>query len=193
MVDRIDKPERATSYEVKGPTESKKDKPHEEHRQEDLPTFKQKERSIYEEKFQPGLSPLKTIRLPLERVRKMIFHRAIPYHGNPMAEADLVWNDGRTTEGVTFLLRNWQDFLRIKNLKAGDAIDPAYFSSPTGHLEITIWQKTTASGSWELKEPPREKSAPVVKEWWQKNPMMIGLAVAGGLLLLTLLAVWMMS
>lgn len=190
MVDKIDKPDRTTAYGVKGPTETKKEKPREEHRQEDLPTFKQKEHSLYEEKFQSGLTPLKTIRVPLDRIEKILFRRAVPFHGNPMAEADLIWKDGRATESVTFLLRNWQDFLRIKNLRSGEILEPSYWSSPGGHLEVTLWKKTSTSGSWNLREmPPQKSEAPEGKKknWWQERPFIIGSAVVGGILILALL------
>lgn len=200
MVDRVDKPDRTTSYGVKGPTETKKEKPREEHRQEDLPTFKQKEHSVYEEKFQSGSAPLKTVRVPLDRIQKMIFRRAVPFHGNPMAEADLIWKDGRATESVTFLLRNWQDFLKIKNLKSGETLDPAYWSSPSGHLEVTLWKKTTTSGSWNLRELQTPKTEPAAapkkwwwKKWWLERHVVTGLAVVGGVLLLTLLIIWIAS
>lgn len=188
MVDKIDKPDIPPLYTVKSPGETKGDKQHEERGQEDLPTFQKEQKSLYQEKFQGGLGPSQTFKVPLEKIQKMIFKRALPFHGTPTAEADLFWVDGRVSEQVSFLLRNWQDFLRLKNFRVGEMIPPTYWNYTGTELEITIRQKTQTSGSWNIqgsapsKAPiptPQPKSAGF--KWNARK-----LAIAGAALLIGL-------
>lgn len=170
MVDRIDKPDAPPSYMVKSPTETKKDKPKEQKGQEDLPTFQHSKQSLYQEKFQGSSDALKTIQVPIAEIRKLVFHRATPHLGVPTAVADLVWKDGKVLEGASFLLRNWQDFLKIKNLKPGEPIPEPYWNFRGEVLEVTLRQKIQTSGSINLKElergtPPPPTQLPPLNFW----------------------------
>ena len=151
MVDKVDRPEAPSPYMVPKSTETKRDKPQEERRQEDLPTFQKKDEDLYKEKFQREGAPPKTFKVALNEVKEFLFIRAIPRHGVPMADADLVWKDGKKLPGVSFLIKNWQDFMRIKNLKHGEAIPPPFWNYVGAHLEITM-RSVSTSGPWNLKE-----------------------------------------
>lgn len=187
MVDKIEKPDRPPAYSISGTTETKRDKPREEKGQEDLPTFKKEEPSLYREKFQSEVGISKTVYVPLDQIQKLLFRRATPRHGAPTVEADLVWKDGRTTEGISFLLHNWQDFLKIKNLKVGDIIPAEFWHSTSPNLEVTIRQMSP-SGSWNLRHIQNQSSnlpaAPedVATPWWQNKRVVIGIS-AGTLLI----------
>lgn len=207
MVDKVDRPEAPPSYAVTRSTETKRDKPQEEKRQEDLPTFKQKEEALYREKFQETSAPPKTFKVPLEEVKSFLFVRAIPRHGTPMADADLVWKDGKKLQGVSFLLKNWQDFMKIKNLKAGEVIPPSFWNYGGSHLEITV-RGTTISGPWNLREIQEEgegiSPSKTQESWWletgkalgifnnetsQLKPLALGLYSLGILGILTLVVI----
>lgn len=157
MVDKIDKPDAPSPYAVGGTTETKRDKPRDQQNQEDLPTFKQQNPNLYREKFQGELGTSKTVKVSLDQIDKILFRRATPYHGIPTAEANLVWKDGRTTEGVSFRIQNWQDFLKIKNLKQGEMIPPPFWNFGGKELEIIIVKMGTTSGSWNVREIQKQE------------------------------------
>lgn len=181
MVDRVDKPDAPPPYLVKSPTETKKDKPKEERRQEDLPTFQQgKEEALYREKFQGETGVLKTVKIALEEVDGFLFKRAIPRHGVPMVDTELVWKNGKKLSGVSFLLKNWQDFMQIKNIKAGEKIPPPFWNYGGTYLEITI-RSTQTSGPWNLREITTEaKTQPppvALIPWWKNNKALLGIGL----------------
>ena len=172
MVDKIDKPEAPPPYAITSTTETKRDKPQDQKGQEDLPTFQKESPSLFKEKFQEGFGVLKTIRVPLAEIEKLLFRRATPRHGTPTAEADLVLKNGKIVERVSFLLQNWQDFLKIKNLKIGEMIPNTLWHYASTHLEVTIWQPPT-SGPWNLREMQKQTGASLIplqnKTWWSKT------------------------
>src|SRR3989344_1591023 len=143
MVDKIDKPEPPPPYAIAGTTETKRDKPREERKQEDLPTFQQKNPSLYQEKFASETSVSKTIRVPLAQIERLLLKRATPRHGAPTAEADLVWKDGRVTENVSFLIHNWQDFLKIKNRHNNTRRVLETYAAPSGNNNKTSANQRT--------------------------------------------------
>ncbi len=161
MVDKIDRPDAPSPYAVTGTTETKRDKPQDQRGQEDLPTFKQTGPSLYKEKFQSESSVIKTVLVPLSDIDSLKFRRATPRQGAPTVEADLILKDGKTLEGISFLLKNWQDFLQIKNFKIGDKILPAFWNHGGKNLEITL-RPVATSGPWHLKEIQSQAAKPVL-------------------------------
>lgn len=159
MVDKVDKPDAPKPYTVQSPNETKRDKPKDQQAQEDLPTFKQQEQSLYEEKFRSGPGTFRTFNVPINRITKFLYRRAVPHHGTPTVIADLYWKDGRKTEGVNFLLKGWQEFLTIKNLKFGDIIPPEFWNYHKPHIEITVRQKEHTGSSWNLRAMEKKKGA----------------------------------
>ncbi|MDO8527962.1 MAG: hypothetical protein Q7T03_09780 [Deltaproteobacteria bacterium] len=175
MVDKIDKPEKVSPYAIGGTTETKRDKPQDQRGQEDLPTYKKEPSSLYREKFQGELGVAQTIRIPVGDIQQFLFRRATPRHGSPTAEADLIWKDGKTSENVSFLLSNWQDFLKIKNLKTGEVIPEIFWNHGNSDFEITVRQGSP-SGSWNMREMQKKPSLPAEAEaeekitgtpWWK--------------------------
>ncbi len=187
MVEKIDRPEAPPAYAVREPTESKRDKPKEERRQEDLPTFQRQGADPYRGKFQSE-APSKTFKVPLEEIGRLNFLRAVPRHGVPMADADLVWKDGTKIPGVSFLIKNWQDFMKLKNLKSGEPIPADFWNYGGNFLEITM-RSTNVSGPWRLKEIENEASPlppPSAKQRdWKK--VMWGVAVGVAILIVIFL------
>ena len=86
--------------------------------------------------------------------------------GTPAVEATLLWQDGKTTEGVTFLLARREDFLHIRHLRPGSAIPENFWRHGT-HLEMSIPQSTTTSGPWSYQEMERVEqfSSPPLAPW----------------------------
>lgn len=188
MVDKIDRPDPPPAYVVREPTESKRDKPKEERRQEDLPTFQRKEADPYHGKFQAD-APSKTFKVPFSEIGQFHFLRAVPRHGVPIVDANLIWKDGTKLPGVSFLLKNWQDFMKIKNLKSGEAIPISFWNYGGDPIEITV-RSITTSGPWNMrnieKQKTEAKSAPqkVTLPWWRNRLSFYGL---GALALITLI------
>ncbi len=175
MVDKVDRPEAPPPYAVTHTTETKRDKPQDQKRQEDLPTFKKKEEDLYREKFQSEVLS-KNYRLPLNEIEQLLFIHATPRHGVPMADAELILKDGKKITGVSFLLKNWQDFMQIKNIKTGQAIPQEFWNYSGTDLEITV-KSVSTSGSWNLREIQKEAPPPTLqtapnriwigfKKWW---------------------------
>ena len=171
MVDKIDKPDAPSPYAVLGTTETKKDKPQDQRGQEDLPTFQKENPSLYKKKFQGEAGVGKTVHLPVSEIRMLKFRRAIPRHGAPIVEADLVLKDGKTVGGVSFLLQHLQDFLKIKNLKIGEPV-PDIFWKKGETMELTLRPPST-SGPWNLREMQKENRTALAKEkeweWFHEN------------------------
>lgn len=177
MVERIDKPEPPPTYGVPAATESKRDKPREERRQEDLPTFRKREGFLYKEKFGTEGATRRPLKIPVTEIVALKFRRIFPRGGNPMVEADLVWKDGRVTEGVSFLLRQREDFLKLRNLKVGEPIPPPFWNTGP-ELEISIRQEGSTSGPWRLSDVMGETRVTEVKTprgWGQRAGIFLGL------------------
>lgn len=160
MVDKVDRPDAPPAYAVRAPTESKRDKPKEERRQEDLPTFKKRdEADLYREKFQQETGAIKTVKVPAAEIQAFLFKKAIPRQGSPMADAELVLKEGKKILNVGFLLKGWQEFMKIKNLKPGEVIPPEFWNYQGPQVEITI-RSITTSGPWNLREIEPEAAVP---------------------------------
>lgn len=155
MVDKVDKPNPPPAYSVTGATETKRDKPQEQRRQEDLATFQRQKNSSFTEKFQGQTGYTKTVFVPLRQIKTLQYKRSTPRQGIPTADADLTLFDGTKIDNVSFLLRNWQDFMRIKHFKPGDPIPPEFWNFGGEKLEITI-RSIHTSGPWNLKEIEQE-------------------------------------
>lgn len=196
MVEKVDRPDAPPPYRVNAPGETKQDKPKEERRQEDQPTFKQQQdEALYREKFQGESAPAKTFKIPISDIGKLSFVRALPRQGVPIADANLIWKDGKKLEGVSFLIKNWQDFMRLKNLRAGEAIPEPFWNYQGEQLEVTL-RGVRSSGPWNMRaiepkpaEVPRPASS-TAAIW--RQPWVWGCA-AGGVLLLILLIFFLMS
>lgn len=192
MVDKIDRPEAPPAYAITGTTETKRDKPQDQKGQEDLPTFQKENPSLFKEKFQGGAGVGKTIHLPISEIRMFKFRRAVPRHGAPVVEADLVLKDGKMVEGISFLLQHLQDFLKIKNLRIGDPI-PDIFWKKGETMELTI-RPPSSSGPWNLKEIQKESrtAPPLSKEWeWFLENRRVLLYSAGIIGIVVILAIYL--
>lgn len=152
MVDRIDKPLKPDSYRIEQTTEPKRDKPQGDRNQHENSEFQQKQGETYEKKFASKSSRSKTFRIPTDKISHLIFRKAIPYHGAATCEVILHWKDGRVTENASFLLKNWQDFLRLKNLKLGEKVAESFWKLEKKFLEITVRQQGATSGATNLRE-----------------------------------------
>ena len=161
MVDRVDKPDAPNPYRIQSTTETKKDKPHEERAPGQEAKYQQEKRNQEWGKFQADPDLRKTVRVPLGDILQLKFRRASSRQASPTVNADLVWKDGRTTENVSFLLHNLEDFLKIKNMKPGDPIPPSFWTRGK-ELEVTIPQGRSGSGPWTM--PPMEENTASAKQ-----------------------------
>lgn len=152
MVDRIDKPVKPDMYRVEQSTETKRDKQKSNQNSQENSEFQQQRRELFDKKFAADAIRAKTFRIPISKIDRLTFKKAIPYHGSATCEANLHWKDGRITENAGFLLKNWQDFLRLKNLKSGETVEPSFWKTEKPYLEITVRQQGPTSGSLNLRE-----------------------------------------
>lgn len=152
MVDRIDKPAKPDPYRVEQTTETKQDKPKSGQNPQENSEFQQQRQKLFDKKFTQEPSRAKTFRIPISKIDRLTFKKAVPYHGAATCEVTLHWKDGRVTENAGFLLKNWQDFLRLKNLKSGETVDPPFWKTEKPYLEITVRQQGPTSGSLNLRE-----------------------------------------
>jgi len=151
MVDKIDRPDAPSPYSIKAATETKKDKPKEERSFEEKANYQQSQGNQEWEKFQTDSSLRRTVRVPMEEIEKLIYRRASPRQASPTVDADLIWKNGTVTENVSFLLKQWGDFLKLKNLTPGTPI-PSVFWAHGNELEISIPQSRSGSGPWSLAQ-----------------------------------------
>lgn len=139
-------------YRVEQATETKRDKSKSGQNPQENSEFQQQRRDLFDKNFAVGSIRAKTFRIPIAKIDRLIFKRAIPYHGAANCEVNLRWKDGRVTENAGFLLKNWQDFLRLKNLKPGETVESSFWKTEKPYLEITVRQQGPTSGSLNLRE-----------------------------------------
>ncbi|MDO8494256.1 MAG: hypothetical protein Q7S68_02855 [Deltaproteobacteria bacterium] len=190
MVDKVDKPDRPPNpYRVESSTGTKQDKPHDQQNQQDLATFQHQKKSIFSEKFQSENVHLRSLKIPFTEIQELKFRRAMPWHGIPTAEADLVKKDGTQVAQSLFILKNWQDFMKIRSLRPGSVVPEAFWKTNEPHLEVTI-RVSSGSGSWNTRQ--MEEAPPAVVDSNKKTPeqkTILYFGIGAGILILIFLII----
>lgn len=178
MVERINKPEAPSPHRVQAAKETKEDQSRREQERESEEKYQKSKSSGNWQKFRGRAMTIKPVRVPRERINRVLFRNTILRSGVCILEATVVWKDGRKTEPALFLLSRPEDFMRLKGLKRGQIV-PERFWAKGEEIEIGVVQAESPSGSWgiqEVEEEHKEKAMPVKKRpsWLVK----IGLADA---------------
>ncbi|PIR21001.1 MAG: hypothetical protein COV45_03810 [Deltaproteobacteria bacterium CG11_big_fil_rev_8_21_14_0_20_47_16] len=123
MVDKIDRPDPISKYEIQksAETHDEKQRQHDErHEEEDEFTSPGIETSW--NKFREDTPRRQVITLQRDDVRQAIFRQASLKHRSTVLEADLILKDGRTLSHAAYVSNNMDDYWKWKGWVPGQVV-----------------------------------------------------------------------
>jgi len=155
MVERVSKPEAPPAYHILPAKEAKDDKSRKEQHEEGEEHYQKGEGKANWEKFRGRAMTIKPVRVPRDRIDRILFKNSILRSGVAILEGSVVWKDGRTTESALFLMAGTEDFMKLKRFRKGQVV-PESFWAKGPEIEMGIVQVESPSGSWSIREIERE-------------------------------------
>jgi hypothetical protein len=159
MVERVSKPEAPPAYYILPAKEAKDDKSRREQHEEGEEHYQKSAGKGNWEKFRGRAMTIKPVRVPRDRIDRILFKNVILRSGVAILEAAVVWKDGRTTESALFLMAGTEDFMKLKKFRKGQVV-PESFWVKGPEIEMGIVQAESPSGSWSIRELEREAKEP---------------------------------
>ncbi len=159
MVEKIDRPEHRPVYEVRESKETKEDQHHQQNPREEM---EKKYREELEgkgrdwDKFGAKSAIIKPVVVPRNRIGKLLFRSVILFKGTGILQADVVWVDGRKTQGALVRLARTEEYFQLKRIQVGGVVPESYWARGE-QVELGIVQTGTASGPMPLKQKVPEK------------------------------------
>ena len=142
MVERINRPEAPPTHRVQAAKETKEDQSRKEQERESEEKYQKTKSSGNWQKFRGRAMTIKPVRVPRERINRVLFRNTILRGGICILEATVVWKDGRKTEPALFLLPRPEDFMRLKGLKRGQVVAENFWArgeSFAADLPVTVF------------------------------------------------------
>ncbi len=167
MVDKVDRPNVRSAYEISRPKETKEDQHQQQDQKEEMEKRYQKELEGEQEewsKFGSRTIVIKPKHIPAERIANILFRTVKLHKGIATAQIDVVWKDGRQTKDALFRLISIEHYLKVKKIKPGDPIPREYWENGD-EIEIGIPQLISSSGSFNLKK----KERPIIPDLHKNN------------------------
>ena len=169
MVDKVDRPERISSYRIEASRQATDEGSQRESQQQEQEHFIAGHESEWQ-KFNTTSVSLQTQKVAAKRVSKVRFKSVMLRQGIPSLLAQIDWANGQQTDAALFRLRHVEDYLKLKNYRPQQEV-PAEFWSFGEEIEIAIPQKMSASGSFSLKkiEAQAAEHKPVKNQIWRQR------------------------
>lgn len=161
MVERINKPEAPPAYEVQATKETDDDQSRRENQEEPEGSDK-KDVGTGWSKFSSRKLIVKNIKVPKNRIDKVLFRNTALRSGSCVLEAKIIWKDGRSTEPALFMMNHIENYMRLKAFKRGQIV-PEDFWAVGPEIQIGVVQEGSITGSWNLKEPARGKKTEEIR------------------------------
>ncbi|MFH1874106.1 MAG: hypothetical protein ABH859_02845 [Pseudomonadota bacterium] len=150
MVEKVSRPDAPPAYKVQETKETKDDQSRREDSQEQEEGY-QKEDAAKWNKFSSPAVTVETIKVPKERIAKVLFGRVVLRSGVSILEGKIIWKDGRQTESALFLLGQTEDYIRLKLYTKGREV-PESFWARGPQVEIGIIKRGAITGSWNSRD-----------------------------------------
>lgn len=155
MIDKIDRPEAPQPYQITRPKDAKEDQHRQPDQREEQEKRYQKELSEKEwKKFDRRTIVIKPLRADKNAIARCLFRAVGLRSGVGTLQIDVVWKDGKTTQGALVLLARLEDFIKLKKFKPGQQV-PDEFWSRGSAVELGIPQIITTPSAF-----PDQRSAP---------------------------------
>lgn len=156
MVERINRPEAPPPHRVQAAKETKDDDSRKEQERESEEKYQKMKPSGEWQKFRGRAMTIKPVRVPRDRIDRVLFRNIILRGGVCILEATVVWKDGRKTEPALFLLSRPEDFMRLKGMARGEKVPENYWARGP-EIEMGVVQAESPSGSWGIQEVEEER------------------------------------
>jgi len=146
MVERINKPEAPIPHRVEQSKQTKEDR-HQQHNPRDDAERERKKRLEQKEwqKFGRRTVVIKPLRVERAKIRQCLFRSVSLRSGIGTLRIDVIWVDGKKTLGALMLVRQLEDFLKLRKLAQGEVVpDELWVRGST--IEIGIPQTISESG-----------------------------------------------
>lgn len=158
MVEKVDKPQAPPAYQILPSKEAKDDESKREQYEEGEEHYQKGGGSEQWAKYRGRAMTIKPVRVPRERIDRVLFKNTVTKSGMGILEAAVVWKDGRTTDPVLFLIPRPDEYMKIRLLKRGQVVPESYWAKGP-EIEMGLVQMEPSSGSWGTKELKREAKA----------------------------------
>ncbi len=155
MVEKIDRPQAPPAYQVLPSKEAKEDQSRRQEYEEGEEHYQKSASSSEWGKYRGRAMTIKPVRVPRDRIAKVLYRSASLKSGMGILEATVVWKDGRTSEPVLFLIPRLEEYMKVRLLKRGQPVPENYWAK-SDPVEMGLVQMEPTSGSWEMKELRRE-------------------------------------
>ena len=170
MVEKIDKPQAPPAYQILPSKEAKDDESKREQYEEGEEHYQKGSGSEQWAKYRGRAMTIKPVRVPRDRIDRVLFKNTVLKSGMGILEAAVVWKDGRTTDPVLFLIPRPDEYMKIRLLKRGQVVPENYWAKGP-EIEMGLVQMEPTSGSWGTTELKRE--AKVVRTAKAQVPLLV--------------------
>ncbi len=151
MVEKIDRPERRSAYEIREAKQTKEDQHHQHNPKEEAEKQYKKQLEGKEwSKFGTRAMVIKPIRVPRENIKQVLYRSVQMFKGIGILQSDVVWKDGRKTAGALFRLSRLEDFFHLKKFSPNQPVPEQYWSRGST-VELGIPQMVGGSGPFPMQ------------------------------------------
>lgn len=129
MVDRIDKPDAPPPYFISRPKDAKESQHQQSQQREEQEKRRQKE--LLEQgwgKFDRRTRVVRAVRAARAEISRCLFRTVFLHSGVGTLQIDVLWKDGRRTDGALVLLGKLEDYLKLRRFAPGQEVPDSYWS-----------------------------------------------------------------
>lgn len=180
MVEKIDRPDARPPYEIREAKQTKEDQHHQQNQREEAEKHYKKQLEGDQKewsKFGRRSTVIKPVKVACDRIEKIIFRAINLFKGVGILHVDVLWKDGRKTEGALIRVGRMEDFLRLKRLSVGAEV-PRDFWTRRPTLELGILQEISSSGPFPSQEGREEKKGETKRDDTAFLNMMASIGIA---------------
>lgn len=158
MIDKIDRPEAPQPYQITRAKDAKESQHHQSNQREGEEKRRQKELTEKQwEKFDRRTTTIKPMRAARADIARCLFRAVSLHSGMGILQVDIIWKEGRATNGALVLLGTLEDFIALKKMSPGTPV-PDKFWARGNTVEFGILEVLTAGTN--LPAAAEEKKAP---------------------------------
>lgn len=154
MVDRIDRSDAPPPYYITRPKDAKESQHQQSEQREEQEKRYQKENAEQAwGKFDRRERTVRALRVSRDQIARCLFRQVVLHSGVGTLQIDVLWRDGRRTNGALVLLRRLEEYLRLKRFTPGQEVPDEFWSRGT-MVELGIVQLVGAA------VPPMPRAGP---------------------------------
>jgi len=180
MVERINKPETQPPYRVLPTKETKDGQSQKQDEDQEDGSFQSSVASSDWEKFQGSTMTVRAVKVSKQRIKLLLFKRAILKSGVCVVEVEVLWKDGRRTPSALIMLPKREDFMKLKSFTKGKMF-PEIFWPQGSEMQMGIIESGSITGSWNVKEKASNQTSDQPEKGFKKNSFFLKFFGALGL------------